>query len=281
MKIIVTTPTSQDYEKFSSAGMNAEACLVDRVKLICQDDAGHVAESFMKQDEFDRLGLAYIEQHAKLEHSEVCDEWFMKCSQNSWYNDLEHNPEKVIKVMFVGIEDGTGREVYRGVETQRYYLREVHANQLFAKWYVCGERRVWEDGREPRPNLVFQLEDQMEKVVYDDWNGVAAYKDQFNKNFREQKDVPMIIQMTERVQASIIAVQAYRKWLWANKIATIGAGAHWDEHDDAAVASYWRTVRPEGTDISDACLKAALSYPIEDTANTESFELPQRFSFGW
>lgn len=145
MKIIVTPPTSQDYKKFCSAGMNAEACLADRVKLICQDDAGHVAESFMKQDEFDRLGLAYIEQNAKLEHSEVCDEWFMKCSQNSWYNDLERNPEKVIKVMFVGIEDGTGREVYRGVETHRYYLREVHANQRFAKWYLCGERRVPED----------------------------------------------------------------------------------------------------------------------------------------
>ena len=51
---------------------------------------------------------------------------------------------------------------------------------------MCGERRVWEDGREPRPNLVFQLGDQTEKVVYDDWNGVAAYKDQFNKNFREK-----------------------------------------------------------------------------------------------
>lgn len=110
----------------------------------------------------------------------------MKCSQNSRYNDLGRNPEKVIKVMFVGIEDGTGREVYRGVETQRYYLREVHAHQLFAKWYLCGERRVPEDGREPRPNLVFQLGDQTEKVVYDDWNGVAAYKDQFNKNFREK-----------------------------------------------------------------------------------------------
>ena len=106
MKITVAVITPQDYEKFNAVGMNAEACLADRVKLICQDDAGHVAESFMKQDEFDRLGLAYIEQHAKLEHSEVCDEWFMKCSQNSWYNDLERNPEKVIKVMFVGIEDG-------------------------------------------------------------------------------------------------------------------------------------------------------------------------------
>lgn len=111
MKITVAVITPQDYEKFNAVGMNAEACLADRVKLICQDDAGHVAESFMKQDEFDRLGLAYIEQHAKLEHSEVCDEWFMKCSQNSWYNDLERNPEKVIKVMFVGIEDGTGRSV--------------------------------------------------------------------------------------------------------------------------------------------------------------------------
>lgn len=90
------------------------------------------------------------------------------------------------KDMFVGIEDGTGREVYRGIETQRYYLREVYANQRFAKWYLCGERRVPEDGREPRPNLIFQLGDQTEKVVYDDWNGVAAYKDQFNENFREK-----------------------------------------------------------------------------------------------
>ena len=54
MKITVAVITPQDYEKFNAVGMNAEACLADRVKLICQDDAGHVAESFMKQDEFDR-----------------------------------------------------------------------------------------------------------------------------------------------------------------------------------------------------------------------------------
>ena len=56
MKITVAVITPQDYEKFNAVGMNAEACLADRVKLICQDDAGHVAESFMKQDEFDRWG---------------------------------------------------------------------------------------------------------------------------------------------------------------------------------------------------------------------------------
>lgn len=91
----------------------------------------------------------------------------------------------------------------------------------------------------------------------------------------------MIIRMTERVQASIIAVQAYRKWLWANKVASQGPDVKWDNHDDAAVASYWRTIRPDGTDKTDACLQAALSYPIDDTLNTESYELPQKFSFGW
>lgn len=91
----------------------------------------------------------------------------------------------------------------------------------------------------------------------------------------------MIIQMTESVQASIIAVQAYRKWVRAHKVATIGADTHWDEDDDGVVASYWQLIRPEGTDKSDACLMAALSYPIEDTVNTESYELPHRFCFGW
>lgn len=91
----------------------------------------------------------------------------------------------------------------------------------------------------------------------------------------------MIIPMTERVQASIIAVQAYRAWIWANKVVSFGVDARWDEHDDAAIASYWRAVRPDGTDKSDACLMAALSYPIDDTVGTEAYELPQRFSFGW
>lgn len=35
MKITVAVITPQDYEKFNAVGMNAEACLADRVKLIC------------------------------------------------------------------------------------------------------------------------------------------------------------------------------------------------------------------------------------------------------
>lgn len=185
MKIEVTSPTPQDYAALNAVGMDADFCLKDRVKLLCQDENGNTAYSFMKKGEFDRLGLAYIEQHATLEHSEVCGQWFMKCSQNDYYNDLARSPEKIIVVEFAGYEDATGREVYRGVETQRYYLREPSRREPFAKWYVCGQRRVPEDGNEPRPNLIFQHGDQTEKVVYDDWNGVAAYKEQFNKNFQK------------------------------------------------------------------------------------------------
>lgn len=91
----------------------------------------------------------------------------------------------------------------------------------------------------------------------------------------------MIIKMTERIQASIIAVQTYRKWLWSNKIVIQGEGARWDKADERAVASYWRTIRPEGTDQTDACLYAALTYPIESTMNVEMNELSNGFSFGW
>ena len=88
-------------------------------------------------------------------------------------------------VKFVEVEAGTGRQVYRG-EDGRYYLREVSRREPFAKWYICGKRRVFEDGSEPRANLIFECGGQKEKVRYDDWNGVAAYSDTFNQNFHKE-----------------------------------------------------------------------------------------------
>lgn len=186
MKIEVTVPTEQDYDEYRISGLNAEACLDGRVKLICEDDSGHRATSFMMKDMFERLGLEYIKQHSELRYSHFGDIWYLNCSQNDWHNNLTRNPEKVIKVQFEGIEEGTGREIYRGIETKRYYLREVSRREPFAKWYVCGTRRVPEDGNEPRPNLIFQFGEQQEKVRYDDWNGVAAYSNTFNRDFRKE-----------------------------------------------------------------------------------------------
>lgn len=186
MKVKVINPTQQDYEKFQHTIGNA-AALDGRVKLICTDDEGHVGELFVERDCFERLGLTYIEEHAKLEYSELCEEWFVRMSENDWWNDQKRHPDKVIPVRFIGIENGTGREIYKGIESGRYYLREVSRRESFAKWFVCGTRRMPDDGNEPRPNLIFQLGDQQERVVYDDWNGVAAYPKQFNKNFRFKK----------------------------------------------------------------------------------------------
>ena len=182
MKITVSTPTAEDFKVLDDAGLNSKACLTDCVKLLCQDEEGHTAYSFVKQKDLEQFGLQYFEQYARLEYSDCCEEWFMMCSKNLWYNDLERFPENIIKVEFVGIENWTGMEIYRGIETRCYYLREVIPCQKFAKWYVCGKRRIPDDGDDPKPNTIFQFENQREKVVYDDWNGVAAYE--YNENFR-------------------------------------------------------------------------------------------------
>lgn len=138
MKIEVTVPTEQDYEEYRISGLNAEACLDGRVKLICEDDSGHRATSFMMKDMFERLGLEYIKQHSELRYSHFGDIWYLNCSQNDWHNNLTRNPEKVIKVQFEGIEEGTGREIYRGIETKRYYLREVSRREPFANGTFVG-----------------------------------------------------------------------------------------------------------------------------------------------
>lgn len=184
MKIEIVPITESDFEEFEVSGMDAKACLDGRIKLLCQDENGNKAESYIKQEEIERFGVDYIQNHAYLEHFQACNMWIFRYSKNDWYNDETRNPARVIELFFCGIEEGTGREIYKGIKTKRYYLREVYTRQSFSKWYVCGSRRTADDGSEPRPNLIFKFGEETEKVIYNDWNGVAAYKDQFNPHFR-------------------------------------------------------------------------------------------------
>jgi len=183
MKIEFTAPTEDDYQKFMESLGNAN-CLDGRVKIVTTDDNWNTAELFVEQKIVDRLGEDYIREHITMRYDEMLGEWFSGFSQNDYYNDISRNPEKVIVVKFFGLEEGTGREIYKGVETGRYYLRENHyPREAFAKWYICRKRRAVDDGNEPRANLIFECNGQREKVRYDDWNGVAAYRDTFNKEF--------------------------------------------------------------------------------------------------
>lgn len=183
MKVQFTKPTEYDYRKFLDALSDA-SCLDGRVKIIAQDDEGHTAELFAEQELVDKLGKDYIRNHITVRFVKSLDGWFAKISENDYFNDPVRNPEKIIRLTFDGMEGGTGREIYKGIDTGRYYLREVHyPKEEFAKWYVCGKRRMTDDGDEPRANLIFEHNGQREKVRYDDWNGVAAYSDTFNKVF--------------------------------------------------------------------------------------------------
>lgn len=175
------------YSPIAEADLQQYTCpeiLQDRTRVDVTDENGNTGYCYMENHRIQKLGKAYIEAHAKLEYSEVCRSWFVSVSENDFYNDETRNPPKEIPLVYVGTDARTGREEYRGIETGRHYLREVSRREPFAKWYVCGNRRTIDDGDEPRANLVFILGDQREKVTYDDWNGVAAYSNTFNPDFR-------------------------------------------------------------------------------------------------
>lgn len=125
MNVVFSQPTEDDYRKFTDSLTDA-SCLEGRVKITAQTDDGHTAELFVEQAIVDRLGEEYIRSHITVYYIESLCGWFAKISENDYYNDPERNPEKVIHVKFAGIENGTGREVYKDIETWRYYLRENH-----------------------------------------------------------------------------------------------------------------------------------------------------------
>lgn len=182
MNIEFSTPT--EGERIAIARILPDCSLWGRIKLTAQED-GHTAELYVQEEVVNRLGEDYIRSHTSMRYNRFTGQYELSLSQNDYYNDLTRNPEKVVEVKFEGIEEGSGREIYRGTETGRYYIRDnFYPRETFAKWYVCGARRSRDDGNEARSNLIFKHGEQQERVRYDDWNGVAAYRDTFNKDFR-------------------------------------------------------------------------------------------------
>lgn len=186
MKVTFSKPTEQDCKEFSET-FNRDFLLDGRTKAVFEDKEGHTAVLFLDDETMTRLGREYIENNTTLYYSACFEQWYAKLSQNAFYNDPERNPPKVIRLSFEGHECGAGREIYKGIETGRYYLREdYHPRENVAKWYICGKKRHTDDGDEPRANLIFEYNGQTERVTYDDWNGVAAYSDTYNRDFNKE-----------------------------------------------------------------------------------------------
>lgn len=69
---------------------------------------------------------------------------------------------------------------------QESYLMRKLCNEPFARWLTCHECGAsWMDGNCIRPNVTFRNGTQTETVLYDDWNGTAAYNSTFNPNFKK------------------------------------------------------------------------------------------------
>ena len=181
MKIVFTKPTKADYEEFQKT-LGDGSVLDGRIKIIVTDENGNTGCTFMLEAQREKLGDEYITSHAELEYSSFCEEYHVKISENDFYNDPAKYPVKVIPLDFEGTEGC--REIYRGKESGKIYIRENHfPKEQFAKWYICGKHRSVDDGNEPRANLIFEYNGQQERVRYNDWNGVAAYSDTFNVDF--------------------------------------------------------------------------------------------------
>lgn len=184
MKVEFLNVTDADKEEYINSLGSADV-LKNRTKILVTDDDGNTGYCFMENYKIKKLGASYIKANAKLAYSDFLKQWNVEISENDFYNDELRNPITEIPVKFIGIQQGTGREIYRGIKNQIYYLREnVFPREKFAKWLVCGKSGVNDDGWHPRPNTIFVCGIQTEKVIYDDWNDVAAYSSTYNKNFR-------------------------------------------------------------------------------------------------
>lgn len=96
----------------------------------------------------------------------------------------------------------------------------------------------------------------------------------------------MKIEMNDNLQSLIIAVKDYRAWLYSDLVVrNAGHSISSDEIKelDSYAHCYYRNLNPSkyGLSLSDRCFEAVLQYPIEETLDTESEDLPKRFSFGW
>ena len=90
----------------------------------------------------------------------------------------------------------------------------------------------------------------------------------------------MTTPMTREIQAVILAVQTYRKFLNYDSEARC-----FQKSDDRLFgelqAYFCKLPLPSGMTHGVACFEAILRYPIEETLDTQMEELPDHFSFGY
>ena len=183
LNLLFADTYEEDAAEFKRNGLDVD--LSGRVRIVGayrEKEVRH-AETYMKAEDFERLGVEYIVEHAQLVADLISPSgWCLEIPQDDWYNDTVRNPECQIRVDFIGIQQNTGREIYKDPNGRYYTRTNFFPKEKCAKWHCCGQE-VTDDGWRPRPNTIFVCNGRQEKVTYKDWNGTMAYSDTFNKEF--------------------------------------------------------------------------------------------------
>ena len=193
MTISVSTITAQQAKTLASQGFNLPLITSTRKAVTFTDAEGHNAVAYIENEKLERLGLDYIASHATLEYSDVCNEYFLKLSENDYYNDPARFPPKLITVETIGRVMPNGEQLFRnlsyipGIENRRYYLRVPSAREPFAKWYTATSRGDILYSVRANTTFVNARNGQYETVTYDDWNQHAVYEKSFNPKFTTAK----------------------------------------------------------------------------------------------
>ena len=186
MKITVYNLEESDYQIYTDAGFN-RSVLTGRKRVRFEDEQGNVGISYVLETDIEKAGLSYLAENTNMEYSAVTNKWVPTISWNAYMNDPERNPPKTVDVQYVETMTGEDTEIWKRLDGKGYLMRQL-CREPFARWLTCDKKQWgWCDRNNLRPNITLRNGDQTETVLYDDWNGTAAYSETFNPDFRKNR----------------------------------------------------------------------------------------------
>jgi len=174
-----------DVERLTASGLNGDYIAQDHYLVRAKGSDGPCEELYLERRIVEEVGALYVVEHAVLDHNEDGAST-LNVDLHPYYNSVERFPPKTVTVEFIKEIPGEGKEVYRSLETGRYYQRIPSPRESFARWVSChGPRLGFMDKARVRANITFRHGAATETVSWYRWNGNGVYDDQFSPGFRK------------------------------------------------------------------------------------------------
>lgn len=183
--ITITPFSPADIERLSSSGLNGPYIAQDHYLVRAESKECGADEIYLERRIIEQVSALYVVDNAVLTKNEDGSST-LNVDLCPYYNSTEHYPPKTIHVEFVQEIRGEVKEIYRSLETGRYYFRIPSPRESVAKWFSCyGPKMGYMDKAQIRANVTFRHGEAAETISWRRWDGYAAYDEQFHPNFRE------------------------------------------------------------------------------------------------